>query len=180
LAIKFVLIDLLFYCYINLKIMKKNILIVFVLFSLILMVSCFKEKDNIFSGDGTFVEFQKTIVTTPAAGRTYPLIATKRAGGILTEQVNLVGNQRAAEESISFVVDSLTTAVAGTHYRLVGNGAFPIPANTSFGSCQVEFLNPARDSGKSVDLILRLVGNASGDIKPSENYKRIGFRMSLN
>jgi hypothetical protein len=160
--------------------MKKNILITFALFSLVLIVSCFKEKDNTFDGDGTFVEFQKTIVTTPASGRTYPLVATKRAGGILTEQVNLVGSQRANEESIKFIVDSLTTAVAGTHYRLVGDGAFPIPANTSFGNCQVEILNPARDSGKSVDLILRLEGNASGDIKPSENYKRIGFRISLN
>ena len=75
--------------------------------------------------------------------------------------------------------DSLSTATAGVHYRFVGDGAFNIPANSSIGTCQLEVLSPARDTGKVLDVVLRLEGNASGDIKPSENYRRIGYRITF-
>ena len=156
----------------------KNIAILVLLCGVLATVSCFKEPDQTFN-EQTFVEFQNTVVSTPAVGRTYPIIAVARGAGIRSQQVNLVGVQRPTDSPIKFVVDSLTTAVAGTHFKLGGDGTFSIPANNSFGQCQVEILNPARDSGKSVDLILRLEGNGS-DIKPSENYRRIGYRISLN
>ncbi len=166
--------------------MKKYILVIFI-FCLIIISSCFKEKDQIYDGVGGLekvqVEFQTAITATPAAGQpgglSYPLIAVARNAGIRSQQVNLVGPQRPADTQIRFVVDSFTTAVAGTHYRLIGDGAFVIPANSSFGQCQVEVLNPARDSGKFVNLILRLEGNGS-DITPSENYKRVAYRINLN
>ena len=147
--------------------------------SLLVIASCFKEKDNTFDGDGTFVEFQTAITTAPSLGRTYPLVATKRNAGIISLQVNLVGRQRTSDESIKFVADSLSTATAGVHYRLVGDGAFNIPANSSTGTCQIEILNPTTDVGLVRDVVLRLEGNVSGDIKPSENYRRIGYRITF-
>lgn len=156
----------------------KNSFFIIVAFCALALSACFKEPDFTFNEE-SFVEFQSTIVSTPAVGRTYPLIAVARGAGIRSQQVNLVGPQSATELPIKFVVDSLTTAVAGTHYKLVGDGTFPIPANTSFGQCQIEILNPARDSGKTVDVILRLEGNGT-NVKPSENYRRIGYRINLN
>ena len=147
--------------------------------SLLVIASCFKEKDNTFDGDGTFVEFQTAITTAPSLGRTYPLVAAKRNAGIISLQVNLVGRQRTSDESIKFVADSLSTATAGVHYRFVGDGAFNIPANSSTGTCQIEILNPTTDVGLVRDVVLRLEGNASGDIKPSENYRRIGYRITF-
>ena len=159
--------------------MKKNIITTFACMSLLVIASCFKEKDNTFDGDGTFVEFQTAITTAPSLGRTYPLVATKRNAGIISLQVNLVGRQRTSDESIKFIADSVSTAIAGIHYRLVGDGAFNIPANSSTGTCQIEILNPTTDVGLVRDVVLRLEGNASGDIKPSENYRRIGYRITF-
>ena len=159
--------------------MKKNIITTFACMSLLVIASCFKEKDNTFDGDGTFVEFQTAITTAPSLGRTYPLVATKRNAGIISLQVNLVGRQRTSDESIKFVADSLSTATAGVHYRFVGDGAFNIPANSSTGTCQIEILNPTTDVGLVRDVVLRLEGNVSGDIKPSENYRRIGYRITF-
>ncbi|NJN33636.1 MAG: DUF4843 domain-containing protein [Saprospiraceae bacterium] len=150
-----------------------------IIFSSIVITSCFKEKDQIYDTEGTLVEFHTSTFTTPAAGRSYPLVAVARGAGLRTQRVNLVGPQRANPETIRFVVDTLTTATAGVHFKLGNDGSFVIPANTSFENCSVEFLAAPRDSGKSVDLILRLEGNGS-DIKPSENYRRIGYRISLN
>ena len=159
--------------------MKKNIITTFACMSLLVFAACFKEKDNTFDGDGTFVEFQTVTITAPSLGRTYPLVPAKRGAGTISLQVNLVGRQRGSDESIKFVADSLSTATAGVHYRFVGDGAFNIPANSSTGTCQLEVLNPVRDSGKVLDVVLRLEGNASGDIKPSENYRRVGYRITF-
>jgi hypothetical protein len=159
------------------KIMKKNMLFLLALGIILSITACFTEPDQILD-DVSWVEFQSTIVSTPAVGRTYPFLAFLRtAPGVKTTQVNLVGAQRTTDTPINFVVDEASTAVAGTHYKLSGN-TFNIPANTSFGQCGIEVLSAPRDSGKTVDVVLRL--EQSGDIKPSENYRRIGFRINLN
>ena len=157
--------------------MKKNMLLVLAFGTMLSLAACFTEPDQILD-EVSWVEFQQTIVSTPAVGRTYPFLAFARAmPGVRTTQVNLVGAQRATDTPINFVVDEASTAVAGTHYKLSGN-TFSIPANTSFGQCGIEVLNAPRDSGKTVDVVLRL--EQSGDIKASENYRRIGFRINLN
>jgi hypothetical protein len=159
------------------KTMKKNMLYLLAFGAVFSLAACFTEPDQTLD-EVTWVEFQTTIVSTPATGRTYPFIAAARTSpGVRTTQVNLVGPQRPSDTPINFVVDEASTAVAGTHYRIAGN-TFNIPANTSFGQCGIEVLNAPRDSGKTVDVVLRL--EQSGDIRPSENYKRIGFRISLN
>ncbi|QMW04137.1 DUF4843 domain-containing protein [Spirosoma foliorum] len=153
----------------------------FVMISVVLFTqtSCFKENDFLFDSK-TLVEFQATVVTSLAVGKTYPLLTTKNGAGTLITQVNLVGAQRAKDEVIKFSVDKdNTTAIEGVHYNLKG-GTFTIPAKSSFGDCTVEILTGAAPTGttKTVDLVLILEGNGS-DITPNENYKKVGYRISF-
>ena len=158
-----------------------KILLRFVLIGVVLITqtSCFKENDFLFNKK-TVVEFQATVVTSLAVGKTYPLLAVKNGAGTQTTQVNLVGAQRTKDEVIKFSVDKdNTTAVEGVHYNLKG-GTFTIPANASLGSCAVDILTgtvPATTT-KTVDLVLTLEGNGS-DILPNENYKKVGYRISF-
>ncbi|GAB4016347.1 DUF4843 domain-containing protein [Spirosoma sp. KCTC 42546] len=152
----------------------------FVLIGVVLLAqtSCFKENDFIYKK--TVVEFQATVVTSLAVGKTYPLLAIKNGAGTQTTQVNLVGAQRNNDEVIKFSVDKdNTTAIEGVHYSLNGN-TFTIPAKSSFGNCAVNILTGAAPTGtiKTVDLVLTLEGNGS-DITPNENYKKVGYRISF-
>lgn len=145
---------------------------------LLTQTSCFKENDFIYTK--TVVEFQATVVTSLAVGKTYPLLPIKNGAGAQTTQVNLVGAQRANDEVIKFSVDKdNTTAIEGVHYSLSG-GTFTIPAKSSFGNCPVNILTGAAPTGttKTVDLVLILEGNGS-DITPNENYKKVGYRISF-
>ncbi|MVM37998.1 DUF4843 domain-containing protein [Spirosoma sp. HMF3257] len=145
---------------------------------LLAQTSCFKENDFIYKK--TVVEFQATVVTSLAVGKTYPLLAIKNGAGTQTTQVNLVGAQRNNDEVIKFSVDKdNTTAIEGVHYNLKG-GTFTIPAKSSFGNCAVDILTGAAPTGttKTVDLVLTLEGNGS-DIAPNENYKKVGYRISF-
>jgi hypothetical protein len=158
-----------------------KILLRFVLIGIVLVTqtSCFKENDFLFDKKAV-VEFQATVVTSLAVGKTYPLLAVKNGAGAQTTQVNLVGVQRAKDEVIKFSVDKdNTTAVEGVHYNLKG-GTFTIPAKSSMGNCAVDILSGAAPTGttKTVDLVLTLEGNGS-DIAPNENYKKVGYRISF-
>ncbi|MVM34901.1 DUF4843 domain-containing protein [Spirosoma sp. HMF4905] len=146
---------------------------------LLAQTSCFKENDFLYNKK-TVVEFQATVVTSFAVGKTYPLLPIKNGAGAQTTQVNLVGAQRNTDEVIKFSVDKdNTTAVEGVHYSLNG-GTFTIPAKSSFGSCSVNILTGAAPTGttQTVDLVLILEGNGS-DITPNENYKKVGYRISF-
>ncbi|QHV95071.1 MULTISPECIES: DUF4843 domain-containing protein [Spirosoma] len=159
------------------KTLLRFMLIGFILFT---QTSCFEESDFLWNKK-TVVEFQATVVTSLAVGKTYPLLPIKNGAGNQTTQVNLVGPQRSKEEVIKFSVDKdNTTAVEGVHYNLKG-GTFTIPANSSLGNCVVEVLNgtpPTSTTTKTVDLVLTLEGNGS-DISPNENYKKVGYRISF-
>lgn len=158
-----------------------KILLRFVLMGVVMLTqsSCFKEND--FLWNKTVVEFQATVVTSLAVGKTYPLLAVKNGAGTMITQVNLVGAQRSNDEVIKFSVDKdNTTAVEGVHYNLKG-GTFTIPAKSSMGSCSVDILTataPTSTTAKTVDLVLTLEGNGS-DIGPNENYKKVGYRISF-
>lgn len=153
----------------------------FVLIGIVLstQTSCFKENDFLWDKK-TVVEFQATVVTSLAVGKTYPLLAVKNGAGTQTTQVNLVGAQRNTDEVIRFSVDKdNTTAVEGVHYNLKG-GTFTIPAKTSTGNCAIDILMGTSPTGatRTVDLVLILEGNGS-DISPNENYKKVGYRISF-
>jgi hypothetical protein len=176
----------------------KKITYIFSLFVLSLALSsCFK--DNKVTFQGAVVEFDETVVRPPIVGTlTYPAINVTRTAGALTTRVNLVAAQRSSDQTIRVVFDAQATAeavtalrtlnptanisaaVEGTNFRLGNNGNVVIPANNSFGSAGIEILNvtPATAPATSVVFVIRLEGN--DEIKPSENYKRLAYRVSLN
>jgi hypothetical protein len=90
----------------------------------------------------------------------------------------LVGPQKTTDQTIKVTVETATTsAVSGTHFKLVSDN-ITIPANTSFGEVKIEVLKVAPQAGKSVDLVVVLDGNGT-DIKPSENFKKLGWNIKL-
>jgi hypothetical protein len=160
--------------------MKKTLSILLASISLML-TSCFNEIDKVFD-DATFVEFQEAIVRTVAVGKTYPLIAVANGVGVVTTpKINLVGKQRAADTQVKYSIDKAeTTAIEGTHFKLTDSGTITIKANDSFGTAGVEILKatfPATDKGKTFNLVLML--ESGTDFKASENYKRLGYRITL-
>ncbi len=157
--------------------MKKIFGIALVLVTSIMMSSCFKDNQPVF--DSLYlVEFQDAVVTAPALNKTFPIQAVANGAGSLTRRINLVGRQRETEESIKFSVDPVeTTAKEGVHYSLEG-GIVKIPAKSSFGDCKINILRAPAAAGTNVVLVLVLEGNGN-DVKPNENYKKLGFRIAL-
>lgn len=157
--------------------MKKIFGIALVLMTSVIMTSCFKDNQPVF--DSLYlVEFQDATVTAPALNKTFPILTVANGIGSQTKRVNLVGRQRTTEESIKFSVDPVeTTAKEGVHYSLEG-GVVKIPANSSFGDCKINILKAPAAAGTSVLLVLVLEGNGN-DVKPNENYKKLGFRINL-
>lgn len=164
----------------------KSFIVFFGLLSTVL-TSCIKDDSVIL--DGSFVEWDAATYNANAAGQLYPVLTrTPRYGepqnnadplitrsvGSVKLRINLVGAHRPNSTELTFqAVQTGTTAVAGTHYSTTGK--VTIPANSSFGEAEIQILNPGASTGTR-DLVLELVGN--GDVKPSENEKRIALRIS--
>ncbi|MEZ4902904.1 MAG: DUF4843 domain-containing protein [Spirosomataceae bacterium] len=139
------------------------------------LTSCFENYFDLYRA--TVVEFDAAVRTAPAAGRTYPLLAVSNGAGIQKAQINLVGPQQATDRTIKVTVEpALSTAVAGTHYKIV-NENVTIPANSSFGELQIEILRVPAQANITFNLVVAIEGSA--DIKPSENYKRLGWTIRL-
>jgi hypothetical protein len=69
---------------------------------------------------------------------------------------------------------NIQPAVQGTHFNTTGT--VTIPANSSFGEVEVQVLNPGVSSTISRDVVLEIL--ATDNVKPSENDKFLGFRIS--
>jgi hypothetical protein len=161
--------------------MMKKYFYILLAFLALTQTSCFRDPEVVYDGP-TVVEFNQAIV--PGAPTSFPIINVNNGGGDVSTRVNLVGPQQSVDQTILYRVDPVrTTAKEGLHYALkdkVGeNGSFVIPANRSFADCVFTVLQAPRNAGASVVVTLELLGNADGSIKPSENYKRLTFRILL-
>jgi hypothetical protein len=153
--------------------MRRNLLrpLFFLCLGLIFLTACFKDNRVFFSG--LQAEFNETVVRTPALGVTYPLISVRNGAGQVTTRVNLVGAQQASEQVLRVSVDPASTAQTA-NYRF--SGTVTIPANSSFGDLQFEVLNAPGVPIAGLNLIFVLEGNEN--VRPSENYRRVGFRIT--
>jgi hypothetical protein len=158
----------------------KTTFVKFIIVTLAFSLSaCFKDIDRTFD-EATLIEFNDAVINSSAAGKRYPLIAVNNGAGAQKARINLVGRQRNNEEIIRFEVDqAASTAVAGVHYQLTSEGTVTLPANSSFAEIGLEVLEAPEAKGTTVEVVLVLVGNDNGTIKPSENYKRVGYRITL-
>ncbi len=156
--------------------MKKAFNFALLCASVLTLGACFNDNKVIY--EKAVVEFQDAVVRAPALGKTYPLIAVANGIGQQTLQINLVGAQRESEQPIKFSVNAAeSTAKEGIHYQLTGN-TVTIPAKSSFGTLTLNVLKAPAAAGTSVTLVLVLDGNGS-DIGPNENYRRVGYRITL-
>lgn len=84
--------------------------------------------------------------------------------GAIELSANLIAPQFGEPKTINFeVVDSLTTAVPGTHYELPST-SFVIPDSSSFGTIPVTILDGLILPGGSRTLYLRLQGSEDGEV----------------
>ena len=146
--------------------------------------ACFRDIDNTFN-EYKVVELEDAVKRTPASGLTYPVISLTKTAGTQTLVANLVGEKLTADQDMTFSIDTAiytqlnATTIrgeAGTHFNLNG-GKFTIKQDSSFASLKFDVINTTV-TGKSVFFVLKLDGNT--DIKPSENYRRVGFKINLN
>ncbi len=146
--------------------------------------ACFEDPDTTFD-ELTLVEFEDAVRTTPAPGATFPIVALTRTSGTRTAWVNLIGKHLGASQNMRISIDTAVTpflrstdirAEAGKHFDL-SDGSFAFKADTSFAPVRFKVLDPGATVGKFAFFILRLDGN--DEIKPSENYRRIGYRIDL-
>lgn len=167
--------------------MKKIIKSLVVLCSLsIITTSCFKDDDFKFD-KVRLIEFEDAVRLTPPAGFTHGVVSLTRTSPPRSFQVNLVGKQLEAPQVVQVSIDTAISkflnsttirAEAGVHYDLKG-GTLTIDAakSTALLNLTIPTTFP-QNTGKTALLVLKLDGNET--IKPSENYRRIGVRISLN
>lgn len=165
--------------------MNKKYIISFAFLGMMtLLSSCFEDM-TIKYNQPAQVEFESAVRTAPAAGAIFPIIATTRTAGTLPLQVNLIGTQLKTPEEMTVTIDTAifrflnaTTirAVEGTHFSLNG-GKFTMKTDTSFARYQFNIQNVTPVAGRFALVVLKLDG--SNNIKPSENYRRVGYRIAL-
>jgi hypothetical protein len=162
----------------------KQFIIAFLSLGCISLLSCAKEIDYTFN-EYKVVELESAVRLTPAAGLTYPIVTVLRTVGTHSLQVNLVGEKLSASQDMTFSLDTAVTsqltannsrAVEGTHFNLNG-GKFVMSKDSSFATINLGILPIAAQTGKTAYFVLKLDGN--GEIKASENYRRVGIRIDL-
>lgn len=86
-------------------------------------------------------------------------------------KVQLIGEQRSSDLSVSFVVDEEnSTAEAGTHYNLVTSSPITLPANSSVtGPIEIEVIENSVPDGEVMELVL-VLQDADG-VEAAENLK---------
>ncbi|HBD43015.1 MAG: DUF4843 domain-containing protein [Rhodothermaeota bacterium MED-G64] len=138
----------------------KNLSLYLVAFVL-LFTSCdslFDEGDNKKVYDGPdlvgFFPLQQTISASTTSGTTV--------------EVQLIGEQKTSDLSISYGVHSSTTATSGTHYTLSGSSV-TISANSSTADINVGVAPGDLTAGQEVKLVLELQGGSG--VEASENLK---------
>lgn len=105
-------------------------------------------------------DVEKTF-TGPAQLGFFPL--EQEAGqdeGTVTVEVQLIGEQRNSDLSVSFSVSSASTAQSGTHYTL-GSTSVTIASGTSTADITINLVDGNLAAGEEVSLVLTLEG-ASG------------------
>ncbi|MFN4285239.1 MAG: hypothetical protein ACK4E8_04660 [Lacibacter sp.] len=160
--------------------------------ALVVLSGCIKNKDIVW--EGAVVEWDLASYQAKPAGLPFPLLSNiplvfgraVQSGDPTSSRtytqdirlrVNLVGRPRTTDLQIPVVVNTTyTTAVSGVHFQLLDN-VCTIPRDSSFGYVRWRILNPGPPAPGQTNprVIFELKG--SGDVKPSENFKMIGWNL---
>lgn len=157
--------------------MMKRIIQYSFLLAVLSFFSCVEEIDKTYN-EKTVAEFQSTVISSPAVGKTYPLISLINKDSTVNAQVNLVGVQRPTETVVTISVDKTeSTAVENTHYKLPNGGKVTFPANSNIANFQFQTLKVAAQAGVTANIVF--VIETTGDVSPNENYKKVGYSIKL-
>jgi hypothetical protein len=158
--------------------MKTKILYgILALLSLVL-TSCFKDMEITYTGPAQ-VEFESTVRTSPAVGRTYPLLSSSNsvtAGPTVVTQLNLVGPQRSTDLTVRVLPETPATTAPVSSYTLLNGGNVVIPANTNAGSLSIAVARATSTTAALANLVL-VIDSTSTDYKANSNYRRLGFTI---
>jgi uncharacterized protein YceK len=89
-----------------------------------------------------------------------------QASGTYTIEVQLIGEQRNSDVTVTFARDAESTAAAGTHYTISGN-TVTIPAGESTADITVNLIDGSVAAGGEVTLILNLTDAGGVKIAPN-------------
>lgn len=137
------------------------------------------------------IEFDAATWNANAVGQTYPILSREPAFGFATPtsapaltrvtansfnvRVNLVGPQKHVPSDFTYIINSASTATAGTHFETL-SGTGTIPADSSFGIIQIKVLDPGVSSPIPAILVLELTTNTN--FGASVNYAKLGLSIS--
>jgi len=119
---------------------------------------CFPDNSRIYDGP-VQVEFRPTSATlSMEEGTTYNV------------PLQLIGPHQSSDINVNFEIDDeSSTAIAGEHFQLDGLTA-TIPANSSFGSINIQAIEENIDDSEPV-LVIILSSTESSDVRIAQNYK---------
>lgn len=160
--------------------------------ALVVFSGCIKNDDIVW--EGSVVEWDLASYQAKPAGLPFPLLnnipvvfgravqtgdpqSNRLFSSEIRLRVNLVGRPRTSDLQIPVVVNTTyTTAVSGTHFQLIDN-VCTIPKDSSFGYVRWRILNPGAPAPAQTSprVIFELRG--SGEVRPSENFKMIGWNL---
>lgn len=150
-------------------------LIIYTISTLTMLLSgCFKDYEKRYLFDDNRIEFEDAVTNGNASGKTFPVLGPIEATeGSRTFRVNMTGAHVNYDRIVQFrVVPEESTAREGIDFALPHGREFVIPANSSFGYIEVEFLPTG--SG-SPTIVLELL--PQDDMKVLDRYHMIGFRF---
>ncbi len=158
--------------------MKTKVLYgVLALLSLV-VTACFDDRIITYDGPAQ-VEFEATVRTNPAVGRTYPLLSTSNsvtAGPTVVTQLNLVGPHRSSDLTVRVLPETPPTTAPASSYTLLNGGNVVIPANTSVGSLSIAVARATSATAALTNLVL-VIDSTSTDYKANSNYRRLGYTI---
>jgi hypothetical protein len=91
------------------------------------------------------------------------------ADGEASIAIQLIGEQRPSDLSVSFSVDDESTAEEEIHYVILTPSPVTLSSGTSATEIVIELIEGSLGSGESVRLTLDLEG--SSEVEPAENLK---------
>ena len=143
------------------------------------LFSCDDPGTDIVVGDKAFLELDRAGQPNPTAALTY----TQNLDGQPIRykvQVNIMGRPQGSATNVTYAVDPASTAIAGTHYNIVGTtGSTSIAAGENLGYIEVDILDDTwtpLGSGGTVDLVISITG---GDL-PLSKYVKATYRIRVN
>lgn len=143
---------------------------------LFLVPGCFDDREILF--DHQLFEWEPPNRATNALNTSIKLEADETDSRTISLRIQYAGAHVSHPLTAVYEVYAPeTTATEGEHFRVVGDKALTVPANSSVSDAlELEILSAAIDPGDDYTIVLRITEDS--DIPPMENYKDFTINIS--